>query len=109
MPSTQSDGAQAAVLSQFPDMIFLPIETSGEGEINAHSRVQMALGEARRKAKEEMEEVLETTGRGIDEIRAYAEARPELLSGLYKVPKDSRYAGTAANYATHVAALMEND
>jgi len=109
MPSTQSDGVQAAVQSQFPDMIFLPIETSGEGEINAHSRVQMALGEARRKAKEEMEEVLETTGRGIDEIRAYAEARPELLSGLYKLPKDPRYAGTAANYVTHVAALMEND
>jgi predicted nucleotide-binding protein (sugar kinase/HSP70/actin superfamily) len=109
MPSTQSDGVQAAIQSKFPDMIFLPIETSGEGEVNAHSRVQMALGEARRKAKEEMEEVLGTTGRGIDEIRTYAEGRPELLSGLYEVPKDARYVGTAANYVTHVAALMEND
>jgi hypothetical protein len=89
-------------------MIFLPIETSGEGEINAHSRVQMALGEARRKAKEEMEEVLAATGRGIHEVQAYAKSRPELLSGLYDVPKDPRYAGTAANYVTHVAALMEN-
>ena len=34
-------------------MIYLPIETSGEGEINAHSRVQMALGEAKDKAKRE--------------------------------------------------------
>ena len=36
MPSTQSDGAQAAVVSHFKDMIYLPIETSGEGEMNAH-------------------------------------------------------------------------
>src|SRR5205814_4734739 len=48
MPSTQSDGAQSAVVSNYKDMIYLPVETSGEGEINAHSRVQMALGEAKR-------------------------------------------------------------
>ncbi|HVN03601.1 MAG TPA: hypothetical protein VMT86_04230, partial [Bryobacteraceae bacterium] len=54
MPSTQSDGAQSAVVSNYKDMIYLPIETSGEGEINAHSRVQMALGEAKNKAKKEM-------------------------------------------------------
>src|SRR6185436_18850190 len=58
MPSTQSDGAQSAVTSLYKDMIFLPVETSGEGEIHAHSRVQMALGEARIKAKEEMKRVL---------------------------------------------------
>ncbi|HRE10274.1 MAG TPA: hypothetical protein PLN22_05590, partial [Ignavibacteria bacterium] len=46
MPSTQSDGVQSAVTSMFKDMIFIPIETSGEGDVNAHSRVQMALGEA---------------------------------------------------------------
>ncbi|MCA9708267.1 MAG: hypothetical protein KDK70_20620, partial [Myxococcales bacterium] len=39
MPSTQSDGAQSAVINHFKEMIYLPIETSGEGEINAHSRV----------------------------------------------------------------------
>ena len=108
MPSTQSDGAQAAVVSRYSDMIYLPVETSGEGEINAHSRVQMALGEARRKAKEEFAEVLKTTGRSLEEIRAYVDTRPELSSGLYKVPKDKRYSGTAANFVTHVAALMEN-
>ena len=51
MPSSQSDGVQSAVINKFKDMIFLPIETSGEGEVNAHSRVQMALGEAKVKAK----------------------------------------------------------
>ena len=42
----------------YKDMIYLPIETSGEGEINAHSRVQMALGEAKNKAKREFAEAL---------------------------------------------------
>jgi hypothetical protein len=51
MPSSQSDGVQSAVINKFKDMVFLPIETSGEGEVNAHSRVQMALGEAKVKAK----------------------------------------------------------
>jgi predicted nucleotide-binding protein (sugar kinase/HSP70/actin superfamily) len=51
MPSTQSDGAQSGVVNHYKDMIYLPIETSGEGEVNAHSRVQMALGEAKAKAK----------------------------------------------------------
>ena len=62
MPSTQSDGAQSAVVSQYKDMIYIPIETSGEGEINAHSRVQMALGEAKNKAKLEFQNVLKETG-----------------------------------------------
>ena len=59
MPSSQSDGVQSAVINKFKDMIFLPIETSGEGEVNAHSRVQMALGEAKVKAKTEFEQCLQ--------------------------------------------------
>ncbi len=58
MPSSQSDGVQSAVINKFKDMIFLPIETSGEGEVNAHSRVQMALGEAKVKAKTRVRAVL---------------------------------------------------
>jgi len=56
------DGVQSAVVSRFKDMIFLPIETSGEGEINAYSRVQMALGEARAKAKAEFQDALSHSG-----------------------------------------------
>ena len=63
MPSSQSDGVQSAVMNHFKDMIFLPIETSGEGEVNAHSRVQMALGEAKAKARREFEQALESTGK----------------------------------------------
>ncbi len=69
MPSTQSDGAQSAVMSHYKDMIFLPIETSGEGDVNAHSRVQMALGEAKAKTKLEFKAALEATGRTLEEIR----------------------------------------
>ncbi len=62
MPSTQSDGVQSAVINLYKDIIYLPVETSGEGEINAHSRVQMALGEAKVKAKQEIERVQDETG-----------------------------------------------
>src|SRR5262249_2279873 len=109
MPSTQSDGAQSAVVNLYKDMIYLPIETSGEGEINAHSRVQMALGEAKVKAKQEMNRVLEETGLTIEQVREYAEGRPELCLGLYKVPHTKGVIGAAANFVKHVAELMKQD
>jgi predicted nucleotide-binding protein (sugar kinase/HSP70/actin superfamily) len=106
MPSTQSDGAQSAVVAHYKDMIFLPIETSGEGEINAHSRVQMALGEAKTKAKLEFAEVLQKLGRGVNELRAYVDQHPEMSAALYRVPKYKGVIGTAANFAIHVAEQM---
>jgi len=106
MPSTQSDGAQSAVVSHYKDMIFLPIETSGEGEINAHSRVQMALGEAKAKAKLEFKDVMEKIGKPLDELKAYVEQHPEMSNALYAVPKYKGVVGTAANYAIHVAEKM---
>jgi len=106
MPSTQSDGVQSAVVNQYKDMIYLPVETSGEGEINAHSRVQMALGEAKVKAKDEIARVQEETGLTLDEVRAYAEEHPELQDPLYKVPHTKGTIGTAANFVLHVADLM---
>ncbi|HXG93254.1 MAG TPA: activator of (R)-2-hydroxyglutaryl-CoA dehydratase [Blastocatellia bacterium] len=109
MPSTQSDGAQSAVVNLYKDMIYLPIETSGEGEINAHSRVQMALGEAKVKAKQEMARVLEETGLTLDEVREYAEEHPELQSGLYNVPHTKGIIGAAANFVKHVSELMKKE
>jgi predicted nucleotide-binding protein (sugar kinase/HSP70/actin superfamily) len=106
MPSTQSDGVQSAVVNQYKDMIYLPIETSGEGEINAHSRVQMALGEAKVKAKQEIERVQEETGISLDEARAYAEEHPELMDPLYPVPHRKGVIGTAATFLWHVHDLM---
>jgi predicted nucleotide-binding protein (sugar kinase/HSP70/actin superfamily) len=109
MPSTQSDGAQAAVISHFRDMIFLPVETSGEGEINAHSRVQMALGEAKAKAKREFQEALDKTGLTLAECRAYVEVHPELKRPMYLVPHTKGVIGSAANFVLHIAERMRRE
>ena len=109
MPSTQSDGAQSAVMSHYKDMIFLPVETSGEGDVNAHSRVQMALGEAKAKTKLEFKAALDATGRTVEEVRAYADEHPQLKSPLYHVPKTEGVVGVAANFVRHVAELMKAD
>jgi len=106
MPSTQSDGAQSAVVSNYKDMIYLPIETSGEGEINAHSRVQMALGEAKNKAKKEFAAALEHTGLTLDQCRAWVDAHPETKRPMYHVPHTKGVIGAAANFVRHIANRM---
>jgi ElaB/YqjD/DUF883 family membrane-anchored ribosome-binding protein len=109
MPSTQSDGVQSRVVNAFKDMIFLPIETSGEGEVNAHSRVQMALAEAKAKARAEFDSVLSQTGKSLDDIREYVAEHPKLRSALYKLPHRSGIAGTAAQFALHVSDLINKE
>jgi len=109
MPSSQSDGVQSAVINKFKDMIFLPIETSGEGEVNAHSRVQMALGEAKVKAKAEFEECLKSTGKSMAEIREYIDEHPELKKPFYHVPHTEGVAGTAAQFILHVGKRIDKD
>jgi len=108
MPSSQSDGVQSAVINKFKDMIFLPIETSGEGEVNAHSRVQMALGEAKVKAKAEFEQALQSTGKRLDEIKSYIADHPELRRPFYHVPHRPGIAGTAAQFILHVNHRMNS-
>jgi predicted nucleotide-binding protein (sugar kinase/HSP70/actin superfamily) len=107
MPSSQSDGVQSGVINKFKDMIFLPIETSGEGEVNAHSRVQMALGEAKVKAKLEFEECLKSTGKRLEDIKEYVEEHPELKRPFYHVPVREGVAGTAAQFVLHVSDRMD--
>lgn len=109
MPSAQSDGAQAAVTSHFQDMIYIPIETSGEGDVNAHSRAQMALGEAKLKCKQEFQEAVKQCGYTIDEIRAYVEAHSELRSPMQHVPHYDGVVGKAANFVRYVGELMAKD
>lgn len=109
MPSTQSDGVQSAVTSHFKDIIYLPIETSGEGEINAHSRVQMALGEARAKAKAELQSVLERHELSIERFRAYVEQHVDLQDPFFKVPEVEGIVGVAARLACHVAGRIRSE
>jgi predicted nucleotide-binding protein (sugar kinase/HSP70/actin superfamily) len=107
MPSTQSDGAQAAVVSHFSDMIYLPIETSGEGDINAYSRVQMALGEAKVKCKNEFAEVVRRTGYSAEQIQAFVAANRELRRPLQTIPHHEGVVGQAANFALYVGERMK--
>jgi len=90
------------VINKFKDMIFLPIETSGEGEVNAHSRVQMALGEAKAKAKMEFETALKSTGKRLEDIKEYVADHSELRRPFYHVPHREGIAGTAAQFVLHV-------
>ena len=109
MPSTQSDGVMAVVAGSHPEMLFLPIETSADGEINALSRVQMALGDAHRRARRELDQAVRSTGRTLDEIRAYVQARRELRRPFYPFPRRKGVAGTAAQFVLHVADRMSRE
>jgi len=109
MPSTQSDGAQAAVVSHFKEIIYIPIETSGEGDINAYSRVQMALGEAKNKCKGEFAKAVEATGFTLEQIREFV-MRPEnrdLRRPLQHLPHRDGVIGKAANFVMTVAERMK--
>ncbi len=109
MPSTQSDGAQSAVVNLYKDMIYIPIETSGEGDVNAHSRVQMALGEAKVKAKNEFQDALSKTGYTLDDIKAYVDEHPELKRPFYHIPHYKGMIGVAARFIRHVGERMKNE
>ena len=67
----------------------------------------MALGEAKAKAKAEFERCLQSTGRSLEDIRAYVAEHPELRSPLYQVPRRPDVAGVAANFVLHVSDLMQ--
>ena len=107
MPSTQSDGVQARVVEDHPGMIFLPIETSGDGEVIAHSRVQMALGGARAKARKEMRDVLQKTRWSLDDLKGYVEDHPHLKRASFRIPHHKGVVGRAANLALHVGRILD--
>lgn len=96
MPSSGvSDGVQSLVASRFPEVEFLPIETTGDSAVNAYSRIQMALFRARAKAHAEFEEALKNKGLTADEAMRRAECRSSLSQALnYPTHKVT---GTAAN------------
>ncbi|MCX5772721.1 MAG: activator of (R)-2-hydroxyglutaryl-CoA dehydratase [Candidatus Hydrogenedentes bacterium] len=107
MPSTQSDGTQAAVVGRYPEILFLPIETSGEGDINAYSRVQMVLGDAKARCKQEFQKAVERSGYPLEVIRRFCRNQPELQRPLQQVPRERGVVGRAANFVSYVADLMD--
>jgi len=97
MPSSGvSDGVQSKVLGTYPDAIFLPIETTGDGEVNVHSRVQMMLFKARQKAREEFERAL--AAKGLDEAKFKVKlAKSRYGKNAFKRPKLHESASNAVN------------
>jgi predicted nucleotide-binding protein (sugar kinase/HSP70/actin superfamily) len=74
MPSSGvSDGVQTIVSSKWPETIFVPIETTGDQQVNAHSRVQMMLFKARQRAIAEFEDALSETGLSAEEFKRRVE------------------------------------
>lgn len=104
MPSSGiSDGVQSAITELYPEAIFLPIETTGDGAVNVYSRVQMMLFKARKAAKKELDDVLADYGMSEDEARALLAKVPLLSSPLFHPPH--RHGSTAADMAELVGAI----
>ena len=104
MPSTVSDGVQSKVISDFSKSIYIPIETSGDGEVNIKSRVQMKLFEAKQKARKEFAEVLDAYDITVEEIREFVKKHPKYGKATHVIGHD--VVGTAANYAIEIARKM---
>jgi hypothetical protein len=68
----------------------------------------MALGEAKAKAKLEFEKTLKSTGKRLEDIRAYVQEYPEMKKPFYRVPHRPGIAGTAAQFLLHVNDRMNS-
>ncbi|MBA3393393.1 MAG: 2-hydroxyglutaryl-CoA dehydratase [Deltaproteobacteria bacterium] len=87
MPSSSvSDGIQSFITELYPQGIFLPIETNGDGAVNVYSRVQMQLFKAKQLAQKEVDAALAEVGMTMDEVRAYLVKHPSLNSAFHKSP-----------------------
>jgi predicted nucleotide-binding protein (sugar kinase/HSP70/actin superfamily) len=98
MPSSGvSDGVQSLVTAKHPEALFCAIETTGDGEVNVQSRVQMDLFKARQRAEKEYREAIEKSGLSEAELRQKDSKRPALHYPKHEV------AGTAANTVLELA------
>ena len=105
MPSSGvSDGVQSVVTELYPDAIFCPVETNGDGAVNFYSRVQMYLFKARQRAKEEFQAALDQYGVTEEEVRDFV-AGSKYGESLYLPPH--RSAGTATDLIHEVGPLIK--
>ncbi|HEY7958099.1 MAG TPA: 2-hydroxyglutaryl-CoA dehydratase, partial [Polyangia bacterium] len=103
MPSSGvSDGVQSIVTERYPEAIYCPIETSGDGAVNVYSRVQMMLFKARLAAKEEYARTLKAHGLTVEELRDYLKRGWWRGSALY-YPKHGTVAAMASNVVEELA------
>lgn len=101
MPSSSvSDGVQSMITEMYPQAIFLPVETNGDGAVNVYSRVQMQLFKAKQAAQREVDQALAEAGMTMDEVRAYVAKHPELRKALHRSPH--KYGCTTADLVREV-------
>jgi predicted nucleotide-binding protein (sugar kinase/HSP70/actin superfamily) len=96
MPSSGvSDGVQSIITSKWPEAIFLPIETTGDGKVNVYSRIQMMLFKARQKAEEEFATALDQRGMTLEKFQ-YKLSKSAYGKRAFKRPPH-KLAGVATN------------
>jgi predicted nucleotide-binding protein (sugar kinase/HSP70/actin superfamily) len=97
MPSSGvSDGVQSLIGAWYPEAIFLPVETTGDGAVNVYSRVQMMLFKARQKAREEFEAALEEVGMDEETFKKRMAGSRRFTRSLWQ--PSHKVAGTASNF-----------
>jgi len=102
MPSSGvSDGVQSLVTARYPQANFLAIETTGDGAVNVHSRVQMALFRARQEAVDEYRGALRIAGIDNEHANIALAAQRRCRQATHNPPH--QVAGTAANLLHELA------
>jgi predicted nucleotide-binding protein (sugar kinase/HSP70/actin superfamily) len=103
MPSSGvSDGVQSLITARYPEAIFTAIETTGDGEVNVQSRIQMDLFKARKRAEEEFRVAVERAGLSTSAIEEKARRHGRALHHPPHV-----VAGTAANQVLELAGIAQ--
>jgi len=102
MPSSGvSDGVQSMVTERYPEAIYCPIETNGDGAVNVYSRVQMMLFKARLAAKDEYQKTLEAAGVTPEELKLKLQKSWWKRSALW-YPKHGTVAAMSSNVAQQI-------
>lgn len=87
MPSSGvSDGVQSLITELYPETIFLPIETSGDGAVNVYSRIQMQLFKAKKAARHEVEKALSDCGLGPADLEGLRQEESRFNRALHRSP-----------------------
>lgn len=87
MPSSSvSDGIQSFITELYPQGIFLPIETNGDGAVNVYSRVQMQLFKAKQLAQKEVDKALADVGMTMEEVQKYLKKHPAMAHAFHRAP-----------------------
>lgn len=102
MPSSGvSDGVQSIITEKYPEAIFCPIETTGDGAVNVYSRVQMMLFKARLAAKDEYQKTLDAAGLTVGTLKQKLQNSWWKRSALF-YPKHGSVAAMASNVVEQV-------